>query len=134
MASGYFGSKHIFHFITKAPWQFISNACTLNTSPGTTFAPGRVKLSQDGPVERSLYPNLKLTMYRSGIRQNTLAKSIGMNEASLSRIINGTRQPAPEVRVQIATILHENVDWLFQQTHAGDDSEVLAGMIGMKER
>jgi DNA-binding XRE family transcriptional regulator len=85
-------------------------------------------------VERSLYPNLKLTMYRSGIRQNTLAKSIGINEASLSRIINGTRQPAPEVRVQIATILRENVDWLFQQTHASEASHVLVGMTGAEER
>ena len=69
-------------------------------------------------MERSLYPNLKLTMYRSGIRQNTLAKSIGLNEASLSRIMNGTRQPAPEVREQIASILKENAEWLFQQARA----------------
>ena len=65
-------------------------------------------------MERSLYPNLKLTMYRSGVRQNTLAKTIGIHEAHLSRIINGTRRPGPEVREQIATALHENADWLFE--------------------
>ncbi len=77
-------------------------------------------------MERSLYPNLKLTMYRNGLRQNTLARSIGMNEASLSRIINGTRQPAPEVRLQIAAILRENAEWLFQQTHASDAIPAMA--------
>ena len=77
-------------------------------------------------MERSLYPNLKLTMYRTGVRQNTLAKSIGMNEASLSRIINGTRQPAPEVRLQIAAILRENEEWLFQRTHAGEEISIPA--------
>jgi DNA-binding XRE family transcriptional regulator len=65
-------------------------------------------------------------MYRSGVRQNTLAKSIGINEASLSRIINGTRQPAPEVRMQIAAILRENADWLFQQTHAVEELSMTA--------
>ncbi len=77
-------------------------------------------------MERSLYPNLKLTMYRSGVRQNTLAKSIGLNEASLSRIINGTRQPAPEVRMQIAAILQENAEWLFQQTCAAEELSMAA--------
>ncbi len=72
-------------------------------------------------MSRSLYPNLKLTMYRAGVRQNTLARSIGINEASLSRIINGTRQPAPEVRLQIASILHENVEWLFQEAQVADE-------------
>ena len=98
---------------------------------GTSFLSKRVKKSQDGPVGRSLYPNLKLTMYRSGVRQNTLAKSIGMNETSLSRIINGTRQPAPEVREQIAVVLHENVEWLFQQPYVHEERPVSAGM---KER
>jgi transcriptional regulator with XRE-family HTH domain len=67
-------------------------------------------------VERSLYPNLKLTMYRSGIRQNVLAKWVGINEAYLSRIINGTRQPGPQVQEQIATALRENAEWLFQRS------------------
>lgn len=75
---------------------------------------------------RSLYPNLKLTMYRTGVRQNTLAKSIGMNEASLSRIINGTRQPAPEIRLQIASILRENAEWLFQQAHVTEEPPVMS--------
>ena len=49
-----------------------------------------------------------------------------MNEASLSRIINGTRQPAPEVRLQIAAILRENEEWLFQRTHAGEEISIPA--------
>lgn len=76
-------------------------------------------------MERSLYPNLKLTMYRTGIRQNMLAKSVGINEAYLSRIINGTRQPGPQVQELIARVLHENVEWLFQKSMRTDESSVL---------
>ena len=76
-------------------------------------------------MERSLYPNLKLTMYKAGIRQNTLAKSLGINEAHLSRIMNGTREPAPELREQIALALHENAEWLFQRARV-DSSSPLA--------
>lgn len=72
-------------------------------------------------MERGLYPNLKLTMYRSGIRQNTLARSVGINEASLSRILNGTRNPAPEVQEQIALVLKENAEWLFQKAKVAVD-------------
>jgi transcriptional regulator with XRE-family HTH domain len=55
-------------------------------------------------------------MYKAGIRQNTLAKSLGINEAYLSRIINGTREPGAELRQQIAIALKEDTDWLFQRS------------------
>jgi len=67
-------------------------------------------------VERSLYPNLKLTMYKAGIRQNTLARTLGINEAYLSRIMNGTREPGAELQQQIAIALNENTEWLFQRS------------------
>ena len=78
-------------------------------------------------MERSLYPNLKLTMYRTGVRQNLLAKTIGIHEAHLSRIINGTRRPGPEVREQIATALRENVEWLFELSRVEAEVPAIAG-------
>jgi transcriptional regulator with XRE-family HTH domain len=55
-------------------------------------------------------------MYRAGVRQNKLAKSLGLNEAYLSRILNGTRQPGPEIQEQIASALQQDAEWLFQQS------------------
>ncbi len=65
--------------------------------------------------ERSIYPNLKLTIYKSGMRQNRLAKLVGIHEAYLSRIINGTREPGEAVRNAIAAALHSEVEWLFER-------------------
>jgi transcriptional regulator with XRE-family HTH domain len=66
-------------------------------------------------------------MYRTGIRQNTLARSVGINEAYLSRIINGTRQPGPEVQEQIANALRENAEWLFQRSSVALEQPLEAG-------
>ena len=65
--------------------------------------------------ERSIYPNLKLTIYKTGIRQNRLAKMVGIHEAYLSRIVNGSREPGDALRQAIATALHSDVDWLFER-------------------
>jgi transcriptional regulator with XRE-family HTH domain len=60
-------------------------------------------------------------MYRTGVRQNILAKQIGIHEAHLSRIINGTRRPGPEIQEQIANALAEKVEWLFELSHVGEE-------------
>jgi transcriptional regulator with XRE-family HTH domain len=65
--------------------------------------------------ERSIYPNLKLTIYKTGIRQNRLAKMVGIHEAYLSRIVNGSREPGDALRQAIADALHSQVDWLFER-------------------
>ena len=65
--------------------------------------------------ERSIYPNLKLTIYKTGIRQNRLAKMVGIHEAYLSRIVNGSREPGDALRQAIAIALHSEVDWLFER-------------------
>ncbi len=65
--------------------------------------------------ERSIYPNLKLTIYKTGIRQNRLAKMVGIHEAYLSRIVNGSREPGDALRQAIAQALHSEVDWLFER-------------------
>ncbi len=67
------------------------------------------------PLNRDIYPNLKLRIYTAGIRQNRLAKMIGIDEAYLSKIINGFREPSGNIRGLIAEILNSDPDWLFQK-------------------
>ncbi len=80
--------------------------------------PHNVTNGQSTPTvrERSIYPNLKLRVYTTGMRQNRLAKLVGIDEAYLSRIINGVRVPGKHMREQIAQVLGCDADWLFQQT------------------
>ena len=66
--------------------------------------------------ERCIYPNLKLRVYTTGMRQNRLAKLVGIDEAYLSRIINGVRIPGKQMQEQIAQVLDCDTEWLFQQT------------------
>ncbi len=66
--------------------------------------------------ERSIYPNLKLKVYTTGMRQNRLARLVGIDEAYLSRIINGVRVPGKQMQEQIAQVLGCDAEWLFQQT------------------
>jgi transcriptional regulator with XRE-family HTH domain len=61
-----------------------------------------------------MYPNLKLQLWMTGIRQNRLAKMLDMDETTLSKIVNGFRQPTPEVRGRIASALKSDERWLFQ--------------------
>ena len=61
-----------------------------------------------------MYPNLKLQLWRTGIRQNSLAKVLGVDEATVSRIINGFREPNPHTRAKIAALLDSDEKWLFE--------------------
>ncbi|MBV8844097.1 MAG: helix-turn-helix transcriptional regulator [Bryobacterales bacterium] len=61
-----------------------------------------------------MYPNLKLRLWTTGIRQNRLAKMLTIDETTLSRIVNGFRQPSPEIRERIAAALDCDETWLFQ--------------------
>lgn len=79
------------------------------------------QISSDGAnqvamKERWIYPNLKLRVYTTGMRQNRLAKLVGIDEAYLSRIINGVRVPGKQMQEQIAQVLGCDAEWLFQQT------------------
>lgn len=62
-----------------------------------------------------MYPNLKLQMWRSGIRQNRLARMLNLDETILSRIVNGFRKPCPEIKAKIAEALNTDQDWLFEE-------------------
>jgi transcriptional regulator with XRE-family HTH domain len=68
-----------------------------------------------GKLSEPMYPNLKLQMWRSGVRQNRLAQILDVDETVLSRIINGFRKPAPELKAKIAAALRSDQDWLFEE-------------------
>jgi transcriptional regulator with XRE-family HTH domain len=61
-----------------------------------------------------MYPNLKLQLWKSGMRQNQLAKVLGMDETVLSKIVNGFRHPSLQVRRRIADVLEIDEQWLFE--------------------
>ena len=65
-----------------------------------------------------MYPNLKLQIWRSGMHQNRLARMVNLDETMLSRIVNGFRKPAPELKARIAAALNSNQDWLFEELEA----------------
>lgn len=67
-----------------------------------------------------MYPNLKLRMWVTGVRQNRLAQMAGMDETVLSKIINGFREPSPVLRARIAAILECDEEWLFEQAASPD--------------
>ncbi len=90
----------------------------------STFSPRTLQRHSREPnmsLNRDIYPNLKLRMYTTGIRQNRLARMLGIHEASLSRIMNGFREPTGDVRVHLAEILQSDPDWLFYKMQISDD-------------
>ena len=60
-----------------------------------------------------MYFNLKLCLLRTGVRQNQMAQAIQMDEALLSKIINGFREPNSRQRRLISEFLQEDEQWLF---------------------
>lgn len=76
-----------------------------------------------------MFPNLKLQLWKVNIRQNRLARMLGMDEPALSRIVNGYREPSQELRASIAALLGSDPDWLFEpapeasQTSLANDKE-----------
>ncbi|HEY7209261.1 MAG TPA: helix-turn-helix transcriptional regulator [Bryobacteraceae bacterium] len=63
---------------------------------------------------KPVYPNLKLQMWRTGLRQNRLARMLNIDETNLSRIVNGFRKPGPELKERIAALLASDQEWLFE--------------------
>jgi transcriptional regulator with XRE-family HTH domain len=62
-----------------------------------------------------MYPNLKIQMWRVGIRQNRLAQMLSVDETTLSRVVNGFRKPTDEMQEKIAGLLQCDQEWLFQE-------------------
>ena len=72
--------------------------------------------SSDRTEDYPLYPNLKLQIWRTGIRQNRLAQILDVDETTLSRIINGFRKPGDDIKAKVAAVLKSDQDWLFEET------------------
>ena len=62
-----------------------------------------------------MFPNLKLQIFRSGCHQNRLAKTVGIDETVLSKIIHGYRNPTPAQRKLLASHLAAEEGWLFER-------------------
>jgi transcriptional regulator with XRE-family HTH domain len=81
-----------------------------------------------------MYPNLKLHMWRSGVRQNRLAQILEMDETALSRIVNGFRRPGPELKRRIAAALGTDEAWLFEEANRDcADQLAMNGELLVKE-
>jgi transcriptional regulator with XRE-family HTH domain len=75
-----------------------------------------------------MYPNLKLQLWKSGMRQNQLARLLGMDETVLSKIVNGFRHPSLQVRRRIADLLEIDEQWLFEAAEQPGPKARAAGM------
>ncbi len=62
-----------------------------------------------------MYPNLKLQMWKCGIRQNRLARVLEIDETVLSKVVNGFREPSDDLRRRIALALDTDAAWLFER-------------------
>jgi transcriptional regulator with XRE-family HTH domain len=77
-----------------------------------------------------MYPNLKLAIFKKGIHQNHVSKILGINEANLSKIIHGFREPSESQRRLLATYLDSDESWLFERfegdapPHSADRPEI----------
>ena len=66
-----------------------------------------------------MYPNLKLQIFRSSIRQNFLARELRIDESILSKIIHGYREPSKQQRESLAQYLGVEEAWLFEKYEVG---------------
>jgi len=62
-----------------------------------------------------MFPNLKLQIFRRCSHQNQLARTVGMDETVLSKIIHGYRNPTADQRKLLARYLEADEDWLFER-------------------
>lgn len=62
-----------------------------------------------------MYPNLKLQLFRKAVRQNHLARELGIDESFLSKIIHGYREPSAALRQMLANYLGAEESWLFEK-------------------
>jgi len=83
-----------------------------------------------------MYPNLKLEIFKRGIHQNQLSRAVGINEAVLSKIIRGYREPSADERSLLAGYLRADEKWLFEKfdvAGAGSNGNGMGGMQDAKD-
>jgi transcriptional regulator with XRE-family HTH domain len=71
-----------------------------------------------------VYPNLKLAIFRKGLQQNLVSRILGINEANLSKIIHGYREPSEALRKSLANYLEADESWLFEKFDGGAPSHL----------
>ncbi len=81
-----------------------------------------------------MYPNLKLEIFKRGLHQNQLAKVLGINEAILSKIIHGFREPSALQRNLIAGYLEVDEGWLFEKYDGSGTPREWNGKVSRQER
>ena len=62
-----------------------------------------------------MYPNLKMAIFKRGLRQNHLAREVGIHEVALSKIIHGFREPSTVQRARLSEYLGADEVWLFEK-------------------
>jgi len=62
-----------------------------------------------------MYPNLKLQIFKLGIHQNHIARTLEIDESVLSKIIHGYREPSETQRKLISNFLKVEENWLFEK-------------------
>ena len=72
-----------------------------------------------------MYANIKLQIFRKGIHQNQLARTLGMDETILSKIIRGFREPSEAQRKQLASCLEASEQWLFERSEVSGSLGIL---------
>lgn len=83
-----------------------------------------------------MYPNLKLQLFRSAVRQNFLARELGIDESILSKIIHGYREPSPEQREKLSGYLGVEEAWLFEKYEHASPARTASNQVsshGMKD-
>jgi transcriptional regulator with XRE-family HTH domain len=72
-----------------------------------------------------MYGNLKLQLWKCGLRQNQLAQLVDIDDTLLSKIVNGFRRPSPDLRVRIARVLECDEAWLFEESQKAQPPEAV---------
>jgi transcriptional regulator with XRE-family HTH domain len=83
-----------------------------------------------------MYPNLKLQLFRSAVRQNFLARELGIDESILSKIIHGYREPSPEQREKLSGYLGVEEAWLFEKYENASPARTVSNQVsshGLKD-
>lgn len=75
-----------------------------------------------------MYPNLKLQIFKRGVRQNQLARELRISEAVLSKIIHGYREPSEAERKLLCAFLEADEVWLFEKFDSAT-APILAGAL-----
>lgn len=66
---------------------------------------------------------IKELLQEADMSQRELANRTGLTEATISRYVNGTREPRGEALVRIATVLGVTTDYLLGASQARQETE-----------